>query len=78
MQTYTTRAQGLTGLKLVTDPVLNVPAAGIGSLTIRLTLPAEAAEEHRGKASPIIFRVEAQDNGKVVSVEEKSTFVIPR
>ena len=40
MQTYTTRAQGLTGLKLVTDPVLNVPAAGIGSLTIRLTSPA--------------------------------------
>ena len=78
MQIYTTQAQGLPGLKLVTDPVLNVPAAGIGSQTIRLTLSAEAAQEHRGKASPIIFRVETQAEGKVVSVEEKSTFFIPR
>lgn len=78
MQIYTTHAQGLPGLKLVTDPVLNVPAAGIGSQTIRLTLSAEAAQEHRGKASPIIFLVETQAEGKVVSVEEKSTFFIPR
>jgi cytochrome c oxidase accessory protein FixG len=77
-QTYTTRVQGLAGLTLVTNPVLSVPAAGIGSLTIRLTLPAEAAQDHRGKASPIMFRIEAQGEGKVVSVEEKSTFLIPR
>lgn len=77
-QTYHASVQGLAGLTLATHPVLNVPAAGIGSLTIRLTLPAEAAQAYRGKASPIMFKVDTQDDGKVVSVEEKSTFVIPR
>lgn len=77
-QTFTAHVQGMPGLMLVTNPVLSVPAAGIGSLTIRLTLPAEAAQEHRGKVSPIMFTVETQGDGKVVSVDEKSTFVIPR
>lgn len=77
-QTYHASVQGMVGLTLATDPDLNVPAAGIGSLTIRLTLPADAAQAHRGKASPIMFRVDALNDGKVVSVEEKSTFVIPR
>ena len=77
-QTYRASMQGLAGLTMATDPVFSVPAAGIGSLTIRLTLPAEAAQAYRGKASPIMFRVDAQDDGEVVSVEEKSTFVLPR
>jgi len=65
-------------LTLVTNPVLSVPATGIGSLTVRLTLAAEMAQTYRGKASPISFRVEAPDQGKEVVVEEKSTFFIPR
>jgi cytochrome c oxidase accessory protein FixG len=77
-QTYRASMQGLAGLTMATDPVFSVPAAGIGSLTIRLTLPAEAAQAYRGKASPIMFRVDTQDDGEVVSVEEKSTFVLPR
>jgi cytochrome c oxidase accessory protein FixG len=77
-QTYSARVQGLPGLTLVTHPVLSVPAAGIGAMIIRLTLSAEAAQAHRGQASPIMFMVEAQDKGKTVLVEEKSTFVIPR
>jgi polyferredoxin len=75
-QTYTASVQGLPGLTLTTDPVLSVPATGIGSLTIRLPLPYEATQAHRGKASPILFRVEA--TGQTVVVEEKSTFLIPR
>jgi len=77
-QTYTASVEGLPGLALATEPVLSVPATGIGSLTVRLTLPLEAAQALRGKASPIHFRVEARAQGKVVVVEEKSTFVIPR
>jgi cytochrome c oxidase accessory protein FixG len=77
-QTYTASVQGLPGLTLATDPVLHVPATGIGSLTIRLTLPFEAAQAYRGKASPIHFKVEATDQGQSVVVEEKSTFVLPR
>ncbi|MDO9143392.1 cytochrome c oxidase accessory protein CcoG [Rhodoferax sp.] len=75
-QTYTASVQGLPGLTLTTDPVITVPATGIGSLTIRLTLPFEATLAHRSKASPIRFRVEAK--GQTVAVEEKSTFLIPR
>ena len=78
VQTYTTSVQGLPGLVLATNPVLSVPAAGIGSLIIRLTLAAEAAQGHRGEVSPILFRVETQGGAKVVSVAEKSTFVVPR
>ena len=77
-QTFAASVQGLPGLTLATEPVLSVPATGIGSLTIRLTLPFEAAQAYRGKASPISFRVEALEHGKSVAVEEKSTFVIPR
>jgi len=77
-QTYTASVQGLPGLALATEPGLTVPATGIGALTIRLTLPFEAAQSYRGKASPISFRVEAHDQGRLVAVEEKSTFVIPR
>ena len=77
-QTYRASVQGLAGLTLATDPVFSVPAAGIGSLTIRLTLPAEAAQAHRGRASPIMFRVDTQEEGETVSVEEKSTFMVPR
>ena len=42
-----------------------------------LTLAAEAAQGHRGEVSPILFRVETQGQAKVVSVAEKSTFVVP-
>lgn len=75
-QTYTASVQGLPGLTLATNPVITVPATGIGSLTIRLTLPYEATQAHRGKASPIRFRVEA--TGQTMAVEEKSTFLVPR
>ena len=77
-QTYTASVQGLPGLTLVTDPVLSVPATGIGSLTVRLTLAAEAAQAQRGTVSPIMFRVEAKTLDPIVVVEEKSTFVVPR
>jgi polyferredoxin len=77
-QTYTASVHGLPGLALVTDPVVRVPPAGIGSLTVRLTLSALAAQDLQGKASPIVFRIETPKDGKMTAVEEKSTFVIPR
>jgi cytochrome c oxidase accessory protein FixG len=79
MQTYITSVQGMSGLTLATDPVLRVPAAGIGSLTIRLTLSAAASQAHRGQVKPIQFRVESRGlNQPVAVVDEKSTFVVPR
>ena len=77
-QTYTASANGLPGLTLVTRPELTVPATGIGSLMIRLSLTRDAAQSYRGKASPIMFRVQTAENGQVEVTEEKSTFVVPR
>lgn len=77
-QTYQASVAGLPGLSLATPPVLMVPATGIGSMTIRLTLPGDVAQSYRGKASPIMFRIETSVADKRVAVEEKSTFVIPR
>ncbi len=78
VQTYTTRVQGLADLTLATSPILSVPAAGIASLTVRLLLPAQAAQAHRGEVSAIRFRVDVLNQAEAESVEEKSTFVIPR
>jgi polyferredoxin len=77
-QTYTASVQGLSGMALAGNSVLSVPPAGIGSLTVRLTLSTVVAQEHQGKAIPIMFRVETPNDGKITAVEEKSTFVIPR
>jgi cytochrome c oxidase accessory protein FixG len=77
-QTYTTAVRGLPGLTLVTTPNLTVPATGIGSLTVRLTLAAVDAQGFRGKTNPIIFDVHPKTTDKPPVIEEKSTFVIPR
>ena len=76
--TFTVSVQGLEGLNLVTQPTLDVPATGIGSLTVRLALGAQAAQAYRGQAIPITFKVQRADTDREVAIEEKSTFVIPR
>jgi hypothetical protein len=55
-----------------------VPATGIGSLTVRLTLPGSTAQNHVGKAVPISFQVRMTGRDPALLVEEKSTFVLPR
>jgi cytochrome c oxidase accessory protein FixG len=77
-QTYRTSVHGLPGLTLVTEPLLMVPATGIGSLTVRLTLPGSTAQNHAGKAVPISFQVRMTGRDPALLVEEKSTFVLPR
>jgi hypothetical protein len=76
--TFTVSVQGLEGLNLVTQPTLDVPATGIGSLPVRLALTSMAAKGYRGKVLPIRFTVHGLDADRVVAVEEKTTFVIPR
>jgi cytochrome c oxidase accessory protein FixG len=78
-QTYHASVHGLPGLSMVTEPLLTVPATGIGSLTVRLTLPGHLVQAHAGKAVQISFRVQTPGHEAVaVTVEEKSTFVLPR
>ncbi len=77
-RTYSASVQGLPGLNLVTQPQLTVAATGIGSLTVRLMLSADTAENYRGKAHPIVFKVGTTDGDKTITVDEKSTFIVPR
>lgn len=77
-QTYRTSVHGLPGLTMVTEPLLTVPATGIGSLTVRLTLSGNTAQGYLGKAIPISFKIHTSGPGVVLMVEEKSTFVMPR
>ncbi|MBP8286658.1 MAG: cytochrome c oxidase accessory protein CcoG [Rhodoferax sp.] len=77
-QTYTTTVRGLPGISLATTSELTVPATGIGSLTVRLTLSAVDAQGIRGKVSPVFFDVQTNTNDKPAVIEEKSTFVVPR
>lgn len=77
-QTYTATAHGLPGLTLVSTPDITIPATGIGSMTLRLTLRAIDAQGLRGKASPIFFGVRTTTSDQPSVVEEKSTYVVPR
>jgi cytochrome c oxidase accessory protein FixG len=77
-QRYQASVQGLAGLQLVTPSELAVEATGIQSLALRLSLPQAQADKFRGQTLPIVFHVQTQVDGKQVSVEEKSTFYVPR
>ena len=75
---YTTSVHGLPDLTLVTNAALTVQATGIGSLTVRLSLPAGAAQGLRGQAHPIRFEVQTQTTDQPQVIAEKSTFLVPR
>ena len=75
-QRYTVSVNGLPGLRISSDPQLEVQAVGIASLPIRLTLPPELAAKRRGKTLPIVFEVQNSVNGRAESRQEKSTFYV--
>jgi cytochrome c oxidase accessory protein FixG len=72
-------ASGLPGLTLVGDAELDVAAAQIGSLPLRLQIPAEQALQLQGRSSPVVVEVARQlPDGSLQVVREKTTFVVPR
>jgi cytochrome c oxidase accessory protein FixG len=75
-QRYTVSVNGLPGLRISSDPQLEVQAVGIASLPIRLTLPPELAAQSRGKTLPIVFEVQTSVDGRAESRQEKSTFYV--
>lgn len=77
-QMFSATVSGLPGLAIVTSAQLRVEATGMGSLPLRLTLPADAAESYRGHANPIVFEIRTQQNGQTLTTLEKSTFFVPR
>ena len=77
-QTYHIAVAGLQGLRIVTPTELSVEAAAIGTLPLRLTLPASEAQALQGRSHPIVFEVAASDGGAEKSSRVKSTFLVPR
>ena len=77
-QRFDIQVAGLPGLQLATPAQLDVPAIGIASLPVRLTLAPEQAEALRGRASPIQFIITRIDGGAASSSNEASTFFVPR
>jgi cytochrome c oxidase accessory protein FixG len=77
-QHYRIQVSGLDGLAIVTAHELLVEPTGIGTLPLRLTLPPEVAETHRGKSHPIVFEVTLAQETGTTTVRAKSTFLVPR
>ena len=77
-QHYRIAVHGLEGLAIVSGDELRVEATGIGTLPLRLTLPPEGAEAHRGKSHPIVFEVSTAQEGVAKTARVKSTFLVPR
>jgi len=78
LRTYSIKVSGLPGLSLRTASQLSVAPTGIEALTVRLALPADAAQALRGKSTPIAFEVASDDPTDARVVIEKSTFLVPR
>ena len=77
-QSYRIAVSGLEGLSIVTPTELSVEAAAIGTLPLRLTLPAAEAETRESKSHPIVFEVTALQDGSEKTARVKSTFLVPR
>jgi cytochrome c oxidase accessory protein FixG len=77
-QKYSVSVVGLPELQMLTPAEISVAPTGIGSLPLRLVLPAQQAQDYRGLASPITLKVSSTVAGKVQMLEEKSTFIVPR
>ena len=76
---FSVSARGLPGLALVGQAELDVPPAQIGSLPLRLQIPAEEAMRLQGRSSPVEIEVaRLLPDGSRQLVSEKTTFVVPR
>ncbi|ODV09480.1 MAG: cytochrome c oxidase accessory protein CcoG [Rubrivivax sp. SCN 70-15] len=75
---YRVEVTGLRGLKIATPAEIDVEGTRIGSLAVRVALDAVAAEAHRGQVVPIAFEVTTSPGGQRRTVDEKSTFFVPR
>jgi len=75
-QRYSVDVSGIPGLYIASDAQLRVDATGIASLPVRLTLPAEAVAQYRGKTLAIDFEVHTVVGDRDESRHEKSTFYV--
>ena len=77
-QDFAVAVTGLSGLGMATPPVLRVPATGIGTLPVRLTLSPDMALPYQGHTNAIVFEISTVLDGEQRLAREKSTFFVPR
>jgi len=70
-------AEGLQGLRIVTETDVQVPATESRWVSVRLQLPYDAAQPG---SHPIHFLIQSYEEGRQVvgQIEEKSVFLVPR
>ena len=77
-QRFTVSVSGIPNLRISSDAQFEVPAVGIGSLPIRLTLPSEVAALYRGRTLSVVFEVQASaGTGQEIRQEKSAFYVLP-
>ena len=76
-QHYRLRVSGLDGLVVATPAGLAVAPTGLGTLPVRLALPAPAAQAAGAGSHPIVFEVSTGEGGQERAVRVKSAFLVP-
>jgi polyferredoxin len=78
-QTFRISAEGLSGLTIAGSSVVTLAPAEIRWFAVNLQVPPESARAAGAGAHPIEFKVMAsQPSGEIETVQEKSTFMVPR
>ena len=78
-QTYRVAVEGLPGLELATRSRIILGPTEMRWFPVSVQIPPEQAQQAGGGAHPIIFHVTASQNSRVEdTLDEKSTFIIPR
>ena len=73
-QRYAIRVEGLAGLKLASEPEIDVLPTEVRSMAVRVQLPPGAAETG---SHPVRFLVQSESDASN-HVEEKAVFIVPR
>ena len=77
-QHYHIQVSGLPDLRIVTPADATVPAAGLGSVAVRLELPPAVAESYKGHAVPVVFEISSNQHHDVQTRQAPTTFFVPR
>jgi cytochrome c oxidase accessory protein FixG len=77
-QSYSIDVTGLPELQVASASSLVVPPTGIGTLTVRLSLPPEIAQHYAGQTHQIMFEIKNGTGEGAPVAEEKSVYFVPK
>ncbi len=77
-QRYTVSISGAPGLRIDTDTALDIGATSIGSMAVRLVLPADRAQALAGQILQVSVDVLPLDQASATPQRSRATFIVPR